>query len=421
VITEPAAMCLKSGLSLALILFVYSAGADVHVEDNRIWRRAKVIAPGQQVLSLQTSYQQISDRYSEDGHVEPLGNQYSRSLAWNQLQKGDKAGSADIQSYMNQSSVRASDIAATSSYQVTRQELGFDANWAYGLTRSWMIGMQLPLTLTRTQVDQQVQMTPTLANGAGQPSGHSILALSKRDLSGRVKQIAENQLSASGYDRIPTRRQSWDFGEISLLSQILLYESYNWAWALQQRVGVPTGQGADSANYIQNSPDESAVNLGLSSMLDFQRRHWVYGFRLGYVAQMPDTVRMHMPSESDSTGAAIDPKVNRRLGDWAWAAIDTEYHVARQWDLNAEYSYLAKSKDHYSGGTFSADDYAQLSQNTDEQLHQTRVGVVYRIGSLSTRNGIASRWLAELDYTYPWIGRNASDAAMTSLELSNYF
>jgi hypothetical protein len=127
---------------------------------------------------------------------------------------------------------------------------------------------------------------------------------------------------------------------------------------------------------------------------------------------------MHSPDTSDPT---IDPKVKRDLGDWGWAAIDARLHTTRRMDLTVEHSILAKSKDRYSGTVFSTAEYQAMSQNTDEQLQQTRVGMLYRIGGLTSRGGVINKWMAELDYTYPWIGRNATEAARTSLELINYF
>lgn len=412
---------LKFASIFTLILGSMFARAEVRFEDSRTWRRATLINAGQQVFSLQSSFQEVSERFTASGEVEPLGSRYSRTLTWNQLVQADTVGRADLQNYMRQNGLSGNDIAATSSYEVSRQELGFGVNWAYGLTENWMIGLQVPLTLRTTRVRQHVELTPDLARGAGQAGQKSILGLKANDVRARVKELAEAQLANSGYDNIPEQKQSWDFGDISLLSQEGLYDSYNWTWALQEQVRFPTAQTAAMSDYIQSSMDEGTVNLGITSMLDYQQRRWTYGFRLGYVAQLPDSARMRGREDANTTTSQVDPKVRRDLGDWLWTALDTEYRLSRKWDFNAEYAFLTKGKDKYSGNTFSAAEYASLSENTDQQLHQTRLGVLYRLGAESSRSGVMNKWVASLDYTYPWIGHNAMEASRTSLELINYF
>ncbi|MGZ3722569.1 MAG: hypothetical protein ACXVA9_06545 [Bdellovibrionales bacterium] len=411
--------------SLNLILALLSASlmlplmaqAEVRRDDSYLWRRAKTLVSGQQVFAFQSSYQNFSDRFTADGRVEPIGNQYARALTWNQLLKAEGANSKDIEDYMAGAKVRGNDVAATSTYQVNRQEVGFGFNWAYGLMRNWMIGIDIPLTLTTTRVQRQVEMTPQLQQGAGTGSNQSMLSLEASQLRERVRKLAEQELNNSGYDSIPGQKQTWDFGDISLRSQEIIFKNYNWAWAAQELVRFPTAQNPSVSDYVQNSQDEGSVNLGISSMLDYQHKKSVYGLRVGYVSQLPDSARMH--SAPGSSG--VDPKVNRDLGDWVWAALDTEYHLSRAWEFNIEYSFLSKTKDHYSGDTFSNEDYARMAENTDQQLHQTRVGMLYRIGSGSSRGGVSNKWLAALDYSYPWIGHNASEAAKTSLEIINYF
>lgn len=404
-------------LGLAVTLSV-QALAEVQMQDSRLWRRARVIAVGQQVLSFETSYQKTTDRFSQDGLVEPLGSNYKRAVTWNQLLKAESnQGKADLRAYMRNNRLSESDVAATSSYRIEREEVGFGANWAYGLTSRWMIGLRMPLTLRTTRVRQQIDMMPTLARGANQSSQKSILRLSNAEMQKTVKSLAETELANSGYDSVPDQKESWDWGDISLMSQELLYSSYNWNWSVQQMVRFPTAQNPSLTDYIQSSNDEGQTDLGFTSMLDYQRQSWLLGWRLGYVAQLPDTTRVHLSSDSTQ----IDPNVRRDLGDWIWSSLDGELRISRGFALNAEHSFLTKSRDSYKGDSGQAIDYKALENNTDEQLQQTRFGILYRLGPSTTRDGVMSRWVASIDYTYPWIGHNAMDASRTSLELINYF
>ena len=408
------------GLFLFSFAGISPARAEVHLQDTRVWRRAQLLAPGQQVWSFQSSYQNTSDHYSADGRVEPFGNSRARSVTWNQLLKADSVGQADLQKYMNSNNVHANDVAATSAYQIQREEIGLGVNWAYGMTRNWMIGLQIPLTLRTTHVEQDVTMTPTLAQGAGSRGQRSILKMPSPALNQRVKQLAQDQLGASGYDRIPEQKQSWDFGDISLLSQVGLLQGYHWTWALQQMVRLPTAQNPSVSDFVQSSQDEGPVDLGVTSLLDYQMRRWIFGLHAGYVAQLPDKARVRVPDEEVNSGSQVDPTVHRALGDYVWGALDTEYRVTRHLDFDVEYSFLSKAKDHYSAGSLNAD-YSALEQNTDQQLHQMRGGFFYRIGPETSRSGVMNKWIVSVDYTYAFLGRNSTDASRTALELMSYF
>ncbi len=414
----------KSGVFAAVLLLSLSAGAEVHFEDTQIWRRAKLLAPSQTVWSFSSSYQNISQRLSQDGRVEALGNQYNRTLTWDQLLAAENSqqGATELRNYMRARGFKESDVAATSTYKIDRQEIGFGIHWAYGLTKRWQIGFEVPLYLRKTRVEQQVEMTPELSRGGGRAGAAQLAARpAGQDLRARAKEIAQSQLANSGYDRVPDQNQSLDWGDVGLLSQFSLLESYRWMWSLQQQVKFPTAQNPSVSDYIQSSSDEGQVDVGVSSLLDYQKRNLLMGARVGYVAQLPDTTRMRVPTDHGAGNPEIDPKVHRDLGDWIWGAVDAEYRVTGAFALSAEYSYLTKGRDRYSGEATDKSDYELMAKNTDQQIHQSRVGFTYKIGSTSMRSGVANKWVTSVDYTVPWVGRNSMDASRASLELINYF
>jgi hypothetical protein len=405
-------------LSLILLISPALVRAEVSLQESRVWLRARTIADGQQVFSLQAGQQDLTQRFGADGRLQPLGRPYDRSLTWKQLLQTDAANQEVVRDYMRQNHINENDTAATASYDVKRSDLSFTGAWAYGLTKHWMIGFQVPVTQHRTHVNTDVTLMPMLSQGPQRVATHrSLLALSPKDLHARLSALANQQLSENGYDGVPADKTNWAFGDISLLSQIQLTESYHWAWSLQQLVRLPTARNPNLSDYVQTNSDEGQTDVGLTSLLDYRARRMVSGFRIGYVAQLPDSVRMHDPAQPKD----IDPSVHRDLGDYGWAALDTEFRVTRRLGLNAEYSYLKKAQDHYSGQSTDGGSYASLGEGSNEELHQTRVGMLYRLGDSSTRSGVENKWVASIAYTYPWIGRNASEASQASLELISYF
>lgn len=393
----------KSGLWALLFLFAMSgAQAEVRVESSRLWNRARLINPGQKIWSFQTSFQESSKRFASDGSLEPLGQVSSRAVTWAQLLQSESAqGRADLRASMRKRGVSESDVAATAEYTVERKEYSLEANWAFGLTKDWMIGLRLPLALRTTRVRENIEMVPTLVGG-------------------RVRQLAEEQLSNSGYDHIPDQKQSWDWGDISLLSQHSLWAASRWQASMQEMVRFPTAQSPSITDYIQSSSDEGQTDLGVTLLADYNRARWLGGVRLGYVVQLPDTTRVRTPLTS-SAAAPRSPTVNRNLGDWVWSSLDLEYKLARNWDINGEHTILSKARDSYSGDVLTGSEYAHLADHSDQQLQQSRLGILYRIGGKGFRDGVLNRWTTAIDFTYPWGGRNATEASRTSLEVISYF
>lgn len=389
-------------LGCALLLaFTTAVSAEVRHDNDYVWRRARPIASGQQAFSFQTSYQNFGTRFSDNGRVQPLGDPYARKLTWNRLLASDVAGTNDVRDYMARNGLKGEEIAATSSYEVDRQEVGFGLNWAYGLTQNWMVGVVVPIRFVTTRMRQNVQV-----EGAVTPAMRE-----------RLKQLADAELASDGFDQVPLQKQTWEFGDVSLLNQVEIARSPDWTWSVQQQLRFPTARSRSVAEYISFAEDQGSINLGFSSLLDYQFRKGVAGLRGGYVAQLADTVRMRGPGAGN--GSAVDAHASRDLGDWFWGAVDGEVRIGRRVGMNLEHSFLTKARDRYAGDYFTADAYEKMADQSDQQLHQTRVGLLYKIGGLGSRLG--ERWMASVDYTYPWMGKNSSDAARTSFELINYF
>lgn len=416
-------IALKISLFVAACAPISYAHSEVNFQESRTWRRARVINAGQQVWSFLTSYQTSSSQFAADGRVEGLGTKHARAITWGQLINAEKTpeAQAEVREYMKNQRRNENDIAATSTYRLEREDIGFGVDWAYGLTKRWMIGFQVPVFFRTTTVASSIAMTPTLARGAGQNSQKSMLGLSAKQMDVHVKELAQKELSNSGYDSVPEQKQTWEWGDVSLLSQFYLSEGRNYRWAFQQMVRVPTSRNPSVTDFLQRPGDDGQLDLGLTSLVDYRIKRWTLGLRTGYIAQLPDSAKMRVPDQGTLKKTPVDPKVHRDLGDWVWASVDSDYRVGRRLGLELEHSYLNKSKDKYKGESLNGTAYASLGENTNQELHQTRVGVLYDISAPTSRRGIENKWVAAVNYAYPWIGRNSSDASKASVEIMSYF
>jgi hypothetical protein len=398
---------LKSGLILLSLTVSILASAEVRFEQSRVWKRARTLPASQQVWGFQSSYQNTSQKFGTGGKTQPLGQPYGRTVTWQQILDNESTaqGRSDLENYMRSRGAAATDVAATSSYEVSREDVGLSLDWAYGLMRRWMIGFDVPLTFRRTRVRTKVDVT---SGGSG-----------RGDMAQKVRRVSEQELASYGYDDVPEDRTSWDWGDISLMSQVAAIENFRWQWSLQQLVKFPTARNPELDSYIQSSDDSGQVDLGLTSMLDYKWRSWTIGAHGGYVAQLPDTVRTRVSSSSEAR--RVDPKVARDLGDYYWAAADGDYRITPKFNVNLEYQYLRKFSDKYSGASVDGVKYSTFGQNSEQELHQTRLGLQYRLRYEGARGGVDSKWLAMVGYTQPWIGSNSSNAGRASVDFISYF
>jgi hypothetical protein len=395
------------------------AGAEVQLQNSWLWTRARVIAPGQDVISFQTYHQSTDSHFNDQGRAEPLGEPYSRGVSWRQLLNSQSASTrAELANYVREHGIALDSLAASARYRLHREEVGFQFAWARGLTKRWMIGLQVPLSFRRTTVKTDVDVAPDLAQ-TPRPLRRRALGVNRGDVRAHVKQLAEAQLANSGYNDIPEEQSAWACGDVNLLSQVALYRSYRWAWSLQQLLRFPTARNPDLGDYFRQSNDEGQMDLGLTSLTDYSWKRWIFGMRLGYVAQMPDSVRMRVSTQSDQDH--IEPTVSRDLGDLATIGVDAEYRLRSHLSVRVGHTYLSKEADHYKGRALDGTPYAALSVNTAEQIHESHVEAVYRISSSGSRAGVFEQWQTGVGYSHPWAARNSSESDRASVQLISYF
>lgn len=373
-------------------------------QDSLIWRRARHMTVGQQVLSVDASYRRYSSSFSRDGEVAPLGDRYVRALTWREILESAPEARARIEQHMRDKGLGGTDVAAVVAYDADREDTRFAVNWAFGLTDRWAIGMVVPVSLRSARVRRDVQ-----DNGA--------LGIDQ-NMREKIAAAADQGLHAAGYDQVSGGGQAqWEWGDVSLRTRYLLTDTYRVSWALEQMTRVPTARNPSLSDFLRDSNDDGQVDIGLTSLVDFKFRRWVFGMRTGYVAQLPDSVRVRTSSDKYS----VDPSVRRDLGDCIWGAVDADYRILNSLTLNLGYSFISKNADIYGGNSPDGFSYASFGQESDMELHQTRIGLALRLGGAGKRSGIENKWMVAAGYAYPWAGRNSLDASQATVELINYF
>jgi hypothetical protein len=376
---------------LTLLFFLCPlSGADVLLPDSRLWQRADTVTPGQRKWSFQIGHQDLTTRM--DSKASPLGRPFARALTWGQLMKANPKNREEIQSYMTRRNLNEADYLAYQQYEVDRRETTLRLEWAYGFSRNWMFGFQLPVVHRQTVATSRITIEPKAL--AATEDGPAVLSSSPGDLRSVLNKTVQQELGQAGFEQVPQKSDSWDLGDLTLFNQVAILNRVDWTWSIQQVTRLPMARNPSLSNYLRTNTDDGQIDLGLSSMVDYRIARMVFGFRLGGVTQLPD--RLSMRSDADQ----IERNMKRNLGDWIWASVDSDYRISDSLSVNVEQSFLSKEGDRYEGDTTK---YLNLGKDTSQQLHQSRFSFFYRVNARSVIPQREKQLTASIGYAHPWL------------------
>jgi hypothetical protein len=361
--------------------------------ESSAWRQNRTIPLGQQVFEVGSSYRLLDQRFGSGGSRQPLGANRSRSVTWGELIQAEtsESGRQNLRDRMKSRGLSDDEPAAWAEYQVQREEFALALDWTYGLMRSWTVGVQIPLAYRRTRIATQVEMSSQLNTSKS-----------------RVRTMVDNQISDQGYS-LPTESEGeWGVGDVRLMSRWRLLNTGSWSWLFDQEVRLPTSQSIESDRYLLWEEDGGQMDAGLSSTLEQRWRRVSLAGRLGWLAQLPDKVRG--PKREEMT---------RDLGDWSWASLESSLRLSHRLAASVEYAFFMKQKDQWSGPSQAASRVADDS--LAQELQTLRVGVEYRLGDRSGREGVSHMWVASAGYVQTLAGLNSEDTSRAQLGLARYY
>lgn len=344
----------------------------------------------------------ISDRFGEDGLVSTLGNQYSQAWSWGDLLAAQKneIRQAELSQYMQQNNISKDQLAAVSGFQIEREELNFDVSWAYGLTSKWMFGFQLPVSLVTTKVASQVNVEDQTAQG------YQVFTQNERDVGGMVEELVRTELEDQGYRNIPTEREQWVWGDISLMNQYQAYSDEDVRWSLQQTLRMPTSRNPSLSDFALAQRDEGQIDVGVTQLLEKSFGPLTGIWTLGYINQLPGLVRVN--------GLENQREIERDLGDIFWTGVESRFSPTARTRFSGAYRYFYKEPDEFI--------FPESTSRTDvQQTHLARVQGSYIFTTVERKYEIEKKWLMSLQLQSAFAGVNIDRATSALLEVQTYF
>lgn len=374
--------------------------------ESPLWRSARVLPQGQHRWSARAGGQVVNDRFDAQGEEVDLGANYSKRWTWGDLLRAqrNKASQDELLQYMEQNNISQNDYAATSGFNIEREEMNFDVSWAYGMTSRWMFGLFVPVSQVTTRVASNIQVEERSAQN------FKISTQQNKDVEGMVEELVRSEIAGQGYREVPTERQQWVWGDISLLNQYQAYSTENVRWSFQQVLRMPTSRNPSLSDFALASRDEGQIDIGLSQFVERSFGRFTGVFAMGYVNQLPGPIRV---PGAGGEGQPDDREIVRDLGDLWWSGVESRYDLSSWLRLSGAYRYFYKEPDQFR--------LDQVVKDQSQEAHLARVVASYVFSPTETRYGIEKKWLLNFQLQSTLAGTNTDRVTSAALELQTYF
>lgn len=401
----------RATLLFFALAFGHPGVSEIRWAESPLWRSAQVLPQGQHRWSARAGGQVINNRFDAGGEEIALGEGFGQKWTWGDLLKAqrNKGNQDELLQYMEQNDISENDQAATSGFNIEREEINFDVSWAYGMTSRWMFGLFMPVSQVTTRVSSEVALEERSTQG------FKIFAQQNHDVE-NVERMVENlvrgEIESQGYREIPTEREQWVWGDISLLNQYLAYSSEDLRWSLQQVLRMPTSRNPSLSEFALASRDEGQIDIGISQYLERNFGPFTGIFGAGYINQLPGPIRV---SERNENGERLadDREIERDLGDLWWGGLESRYNLSSWLRLSGAYRYFYKEPDEFK--------FIQSIENQSQEAHLARLVASYVFSPVETRYGIEKKWLLNLQLQSTLAGNNTDQATSAALEIQTYF
>lgn len=317
------------------------------------WTQAKVLNPGQSHWAIDTTFES-SEKKSNFPNTQV-------SSTWEQLLANSKnpQETARLEAQRAAAGKSLDDTAAVTQYELHQETISMNFAWSYGIYKKWMIGVDLPVLMTK----QNIQAKTT------GPAGIDVAA------------VAQQQLNDVGIYGDKTQYSDQRVGDVSLLSQVQLWSLSKWTVAFQQRVGLPTSSQADDRNLFMTRAGSGQPNFGGRLLATWQQsRTWQVNSSVGYLWQIADQVRVRLPNTNGDVTGEIESGVSRDLGDVYDAQLEGVWRTGI-FDWITSYRVTHKEVDRYQGTFVEQARYHELGANSEWDRQLVSLGALYYIGN----------------------------------------
>lgn len=312
----------------------------------------------------------------------------------------------------------------------------YNVAYQYGITDRIGVGFLVPIihTTVRTRygIEEKNATTNAIAAAtAGQFGGNAGIQNALQIIQNGVGSInaansgtLQTMLESAGYQRFGDYEGS-GIGDVVFGGRYNYMKTRKEETILSSQLGftAPTGRTRPPSALTEVDNGQGCWDFNLAHIANYAPRKTKFMFSnsLNYTHRLPGTRRMRVRKDAGDflPDASTEEPISMNLGDKFWAQWGTKYNVSKTFNVELNYEFYWKAKDHYQGSRQK--DYTYLSDATSLYLETFNIAA-----NLSSIDSFLNYKFPvpgdfSVNYYLPTNGRNAVIAPYATFELALYF
>ncbi len=384
---------------------------------------ADTLPKGVRSVRVATFTTEMSNKLDGSGQSISLGAPFSKPVTYNALSGAQPAGfqRGSFQGYLESKGLSLSDVAGQTHGIVDVRLTATVPVVAYGITDNWTVAVAVPVLYSSTNVDTGWEANDSMQSMINQAASEG-RAAQLRAAQSKLANVVAAQIASYNYKPVENESHT-DLGDITLVSKERLLKGSKVTFALQERIGLPTGRPADPDKLVDVPPGDGFYKAGIAGITDYHlNSNLIFSNSIGYTMQMPTHLAKRIPTTPASQLTAdTDSETHVKMGDIFSGSLGVKYTVARLWTLGSAYVFQYKGPDQYGGGLYSQERYNYLSIDTEQTLQTAQAGLTFSTLPMYLTKHFPVPLEASLNYAQILSGRDVNEANIASFEFVMYF
>ncbi len=366
---------------------------------------------------------EVGQKYDGTGTVVPTANAFNRAVTWNELisSRSDASERGLLKGGLEAEGVDLGSSVGDAQGLVNARVTSTIPVLAYGISEKVTFGAGLPIIYSRTHVD-----TGWVANAAFQKrieqlqnSGYEPKILSFKQA---LQNVIATKISSYGYQPLQDETHT-DVGDLNLGLKEQLYKDERVAFALAQKIVVPTGRTADLDKVVDLAPGDGHFNFGVSAVADiYAAKKWTVTPSASYLYQLETSQAVRVPRiGTESISPDIDRDVRVKRGDIMATALAVKFQATELLTASTAYSLQYKNPDSYMGGRYQPARYGFLERDTWQNMQTVQLAFTGSTIPLFKKQQFPVPLDATIALARVFDGRNVSLLNVAVFELAAYF
>jgi hypothetical protein len=371
-------------------------------------------------------YTQGTNKYSDGGNSESLGNSFDSSIKYQDLVENEETLQDQI--FAEAKINNAPGIGLNDEMGRTTGEVNLAVNvhapvFAVGLTSKWTMAVVVPVIQSELSVDVGSISSESLQGAV------DYFAAPGQAMRGKIETVqqkfdnaVQNKLRDNGYDKLEGEKKT-ELGDIQLISKFNLSNNSKTRVTLVNSITMPTGKKSDTDKLIDIGSGDEQWDIGVGLAADrVINAKLTLSALINYTAQLAHTTSERIYSEDDSAITnQVDDSTYRDLGDIFQVAFAGNYKINDSLAFQTSYSFQMKGEDEYRGPKYQQSNYDYLEEETSQEMHAIQLGVTFDTITMYKKKEFMAPMEVGLGYTKPIAGKNVLTDGLVSANMSVYF